>query len=114
VADAEPIEHSRPKLLDEHVVLRHESFERAYSLPLPEIDDRASLAAVQTVKGRALPIDEGRERARIVAGIGVLDLVNARPEISENERAERARKKTGEIEDANACERRHASAFYAE
>jgi hypothetical protein len=102
VAEAEAREDARAELIEEHVVRCDEALHGGAALGLLEVEDGAALAAVQELEGDRLARDLRRHVAEVVAAVGVLDLVDGRAEIREDEGREGAGEKPREIEDAGA------------
>src|SRR5215207_3168604 len=107
VADAQVVEHTRPEALDQGVGGLDQLEQRLSAALLLQVDpDRALVAVERQVERRAGP-ERGvllgsvvrRRPADVVALAGVLDLDHVGAEIGEQQGAEPAGQKAGEIED---------------
>jgi hypothetical protein len=99
------IEHSGPELIEQHVVPPGDLQQRLLRALALEVEARAALVAVQREEHpRGVPHHRGHV-PQIVARAGILDLVDLRAQVSEDERGERPRKEPRQVEHPNAGER---------
>ncbi len=105
VPDAERVDHAGAEALDDDVGAPREGEERPAAARVLEVDRDRALVAVHRPVERACGPAVRAERARIVAGTGVLDLDDVGAQIGEMERAHRPGQQPRQVEHAHAGER---------
>ena len=118
VADAQAVEHARPKRLEQHVGVLREAQQHLSALLGLQIDPDRALTAVQREEQRATRGLVGalvvrRRPADVVAQSGVLDLDHVGAEVGQQQRAEPTRKQPREVEDASVPQRERVHAAVA-
>src|SRR5262245_12587576 len=77
VPKAQPLQRSRPVILDKDITPAHQRQEKLTIGSILEVEGNALLATVERGEIGGLPIEEWIKLARIVAAVGVLDLDDA-------------------------------------
>ncbi len=115
---AEALEHARPEVLDQHVGPREQRLERRPVGVALQVERDRLFPVVERREVERLPADERADRACVVARRRALDLDHARPQVREQQRAERAGQHARQVDDGDAGERtrigrgRHRAARY--
>ena len=104
VAEAEPIEHTRPEVLEHDVGGGRETGDDVAAAVEAQVDGDASLPAVLLGEVHREPADPRLRRAGEVT-LGRLDLDHVGAEVGQRLAARRARQHPRQVEDANAVER---------
>ena len=113
VAHAQPLHHARPEALDEDVVVLREPKQDVARGRLLQVEPQGALVAIERQEvGRRravllllLAAVVGRHPADVVAAGRVLDLEDLGSEVGQQQGAEAARQKPGEVEDPQSLER---------
>ena len=104
VADAEPVLHVWPEVLDQHVGLGHQRHQLVAVFGCGQVQVLDALVAVEPVVVRGHAVLEGRPpRARVIAA-GRLDLQHVGAVVTEDLAAVRPAEDAREVEHADACQ----------
>ena len=106
IAEAEPLHHARPELLNQHVGARDQGLEPGAVRLVLEVEHHALLAAIKEREHRGFTIEARRHRAHVLPA-RPFDLDDLGAGLRQHQRRERARQQRGEVEDENAGERLH-------
>src|SRR5262249_31701457 len=102
IPEAEALDRARREIVDEDVGAIDEPLARAPVARLLEVEDDASLSAIQPREVGGHPVQRAIVRARGIAAIRPLDLDDVGAEVRELPRAERSRHRLLEGDDANS------------
>ncbi len=105
VVDREARHDAGPKTLDDHVSFFREREKNVAPTGILEVDCSAALVAVYGAVERRNGAGTVAEIARVIPRAGVLDLDDVGAEIGQIKRADRTRKESREVEDAQVRER---------
>ena len=112
MAEAEPLHHAGPEVLDQHVGLADEAMHQGDRLGMLQVEREAALAGVELAEIGALAVAQRRAQAHVVA-LGRFDLQHVGAHVGEQARAVRAGQHDREVEDAEAGERVRATVWQA-
>src|SRR5262249_54834866 len=105
-AEAQSLHGARPEILQHDVGPGDEPVENGLALRRLQVQREALLAAVHRHEVRGLAARERWPAARVVALAGLLDLEDLGAHVAQRHRAEWPREHAGEVDDADAGERR--------
>src|SRR6185369_1848812 len=112
VIEAVAPERADRKVLEHHVGLLREAANHLPAFVGAQVDGDRFLGAVAGEVVGAVACELRLEAARLVAASGLLDLDDARAELGEDHRRERAREHPRKVEDRYMVERLHRDSFW--